>query len=268
MRWHNLEDVIGDGIHSTVRHSSTTVSGYKGHLPFFVTYELVMNSGGVERTSPGRLSFGDGEVLGLTPSGGSPGSLKVPGALAASSGGLGRIARLLVKDATRSGEDAYRRRTHSLESKNGAAPLRRAASIDSIVDTNAINTASNNGINSKSSVLSMTKSNGHLRAYLPVSPALYKRSSFKFDRVASSELYNDLTELYNDLTELYNDLTDMKALQEYKTTEMTRPYRDDKDLTKMTIPYKVYNDLFKEYNDLSKIYNDLKKEQRPFRDAQ
>ncbi|KAK8721615.1 hypothetical protein OTU49_012664, partial [Cherax quadricarinatus] len=142
------------------------------------------DSGGVERTSPGRLSFGDGEVLGLTPSGGSPGSLKVPGALAASSGGLGRIARLLVKDATRSGEDAYRRRTHSLESKNGAAPLRRAASIDSIVDTNAINTASNNGINSKSSVLSMTKSNGHLRAYLPVSPALYKRSSFKFDRVA------------------------------------------------------------------------------------
>lgn len=47
--------------------------------------------------------------------GGSPGSLKVPGAVASTTGGLGRIARLLVKDTSRSGEESYRRRTHSLE---------------------------------------------------------------------------------------------------------------------------------------------------------
>ncbi|XP_069159446.1 uncharacterized protein [Procambarus clarkii] len=149
------------------------------------------DSSGVERTSPGRLSFGDGEVGGLSPcGGGSPGSLKVPGAVAASSGGLGRIARLLVKDATRTGEDSYRRRTHSLESKNGAPPLRRAASIDSLVDTNASchnnNNINNNNTAKTTSVLSMTKSNGHLRSYLPVSPALYKRPSFKFDKTPAS----------------------------------------------------------------------------------
>lgn len=51
---------------------------------------------------------------GVGAGGGSPGSLKVPGA-GPSTGGLGRIARLLVKDTSRGGEESYRRRTHSLE---------------------------------------------------------------------------------------------------------------------------------------------------------
>ncbi|XP_071527330.1 uncharacterized protein wake isoform X3 [Panulirus ornatus] len=172
---------------STSRHQVVPADSPVRPLLTVTTFD----SGGGERTSPGRLSFGDGEVAGLSPpSGGSPGSLKVPGAVAATSGGLGRIARLLVKDTCRSGEDSYRRRTHSLERrfrarkcKNGAPPLRRAASIDSLVDNNASNNNNNNNNNTnKPSVLSVTKSNGHLRSYLPVSPALYKRPSFKFDK--------------------------------------------------------------------------------------
>ncbi|MPC32770.1 hypothetical protein E2C01_026099 [Portunus trituberculatus] len=117
-------------------------------------------------------------------SGGSPGSLKVPGAVASTTGGLGRIARLLVKDTSRSGEESYRRRTHSLESKNGVPPLRRATSIDSLVDASVVSASSSS--HAKTSVLNMTKSNGHLRSYLPVSPALYKRPSFKFDKTSTS----------------------------------------------------------------------------------
>ncbi|KAK8397544.1 hypothetical protein O3P69_004361 [Scylla paramamosain] len=256
-----------------------------------------LESGGGERSSPGRLSLGDGEGLAMSPgsgSGGSPGSLKVPGAVASTTGGLGRIARLLVKDTSRSGEESYRRRTHSLErrslrlrfhrpsmqettirlfrkdflsecscypyyavcpwpllmmmhvflsslppslfsssplyayvsyphtpslpwgpflpllvlgtpasletcicnfvitfssllpscSKNGVPPLRRATSIDSLVDASVVSASSSSHV--KTSVLNMTKSNGHLRSYLPVSPALYKRPSFKFDKTSTS----------------------------------------------------------------------------------
>ncbi|XP_069999983.1 ankyrin repeat and fibronectin type-III domain-containing protein 1 isoform X4 [Penaeus vannamei] len=137
-----------------------------------------------DRTSPGRVSCGDVELLGLSPTSGSPGGLKVPGAVAATSGGLGRIARLLVKDPSRSGEDSFRRRTHSLESKNGVPPLRRAASIDSLVDTSSNN--NNNNKSASSTSFSTAKSNGHLRSYLPVSPALIKRPSFKFDKSAAA----------------------------------------------------------------------------------
>lgn len=93
------------------------VSVWKSDSPSSVFPE----SGGGERGSPGRLSLGDGESLSMSPNsggvgagGGSPGSLKVPGA-GPSTGGLGRIARLLVKDTSRGGEESYRRRTHSLE---------------------------------------------------------------------------------------------------------------------------------------------------------
>lgn len=46
--------------------------------------------------------------------------------------------------------------------------------------------ASSSSHQAKASVLNMTKSNGHLRSYLPVSPALYKRPSFKFDKASTS----------------------------------------------------------------------------------
>ncbi|XP_066966136.1 ankyrin-repeat and fibronectin type III domain-containing 1 isoform X4 [Macrobrachium rosenbergii] len=141
---------------------------------------------GSERSSTSRLSCGDGDLLGLSPTSGSPGGLKVPGAVAATSGGLGRIARLLVKDTSRSAEDSFRRRTHSLESKNGAPPLRRAASIDSLVDNSSTINNNNNITTAKPGNFGMTKSNGHLRSYLPVSPALIKRPSFKFEKTQAT----------------------------------------------------------------------------------
>ncbi|XP_063886199.1 ankyrin repeat and fibronectin type-III domain-containing protein 1-like isoform X3 [Scylla paramamosain] len=186
----------------TSRHQVVPAESPVRPLLTVTTFE----SGGGERSSPGRLSLGDGEGLAMSPgsgSGGSPGSLKVPGAVASTTGGLGRIARLLVKDTSRSGEESYRRRTHSLERrfrarkcKNGVPPLRRATSIDSLVDASVVSASSSSHV--KTSVLNMTKSNGHLRSYLPVSPALYKRPSFKFDKTSTSTALSTMDDVLVD----------------------------------------------------------------------
>ncbi|CAL4085547.1 unnamed protein product, partial [Meganyctiphanes norvegica] len=131
-------------------------------------------SGG--RGSPGRSSWGESTTA--SP-GGSPGGLKVPTPTA----GIGRIARLLTKDSFRQGDgEPYRRRTHSLESKNSGMAIRKASSIDSLVESgnsnnnNVCGQVNNNNNNNNNNDSSSIKSNGHTQAYLPSTPVASKKT--------------------------------------------------------------------------------------------